>query len=96
MPVATLAIIITSLNGGGSSNSDNKLPNPSTAILSFDEVQKNFNEDGQWFNKTYLTSEDLSNYHSMNIDAFDNLENHLEYVELPSNLILNNNQNPLL
>ena len=32
----------------------------------------------------------------MNIDAFDNLENHLEYVELPSNLILNNNQNPLL
>ncbi len=57
--------------------------------LSKNEVINNFQKGNKWEGKLYLTHSDFDNYLSIDYDAFDNIENNLEFIELPSSMIIN-------
>ena len=56
-------------------------------LLTNVKVEKNFKTI--WKNKTALDANDLVNYKVIETDAFDNLENDLEYVDI-SNIEIQN------
>ena len=64
--------------------------------LTSNEVIKNFEEGGIWYQKTSLVAEDFTDYNGgIAIDCFDNLTNELESVELfdTNSIILNGSNN---
>lgn len=58
-------------------------------ILTKEIVNDNFLGNGIWANKDFLQKDDFKEFNEIAYDAFDFLNKELEYIELPSNIQLN-------
>ena len=75
IPIIAIGNLLSKQNHSNQENIGKKLTSQ--------EVQKNFNQGGIWYQKTFLTGEDFVNYDGgLTTDCFNNLTYVLEYVEL--------------
>lgn len=75
IPVMAIGILLSKPNYSNPENEGRKLTSQ--------EVEKNFNQDGIWYQKIFLTAEDLVDYDGgIKTDCFNNLTKELEYIEL--------------